>query len=108
MVDTIEQNAVAAFYRAMNTEHKTTNVMTFEDFKIRVLFAVDDLAEAYNWRLGQSVFNLLDLDNWGKIARDVKEFDDVDCFYDDSKVEEFLKCAYNRLTVDVARNLKLI
>lgn len=82
--------------------------MTFNDFKIRVLTNVDDIAEAYNWRLGQSVFNLLDLEAYGKIARDVKDFDGVDCFYDDSKVDEFIRRAYNRMTVDVARNLKLI
>ena len=76
---------------------KMQKTMEYDIFKTTVLQAGGELADNYGWRLGQSVFNLLDLDMYWKVARDVKDFDNVDCFYDDSKTEEFIKCAYKRL-----------
>lgn len=80
--------------------------MTFAYFNTAVLKASNELANEYGWRTGQSVFNLLDLHIYGKVARDVKDFDNVDCFYDDSKIEEFIKCAYDRLPIAIKRCLK--
>lgn len=77
--------------------------MLFDSFKTKILEASNELVGEYGWRMGQSVFNLLDLYVYGKVARYVKDFDNVDCFYDDSKIEEFIKCAYNRLTIVTGR-----
>lgn len=41
-----------------------------------------------NWRQGQFVFNYID-EVYG-VARIVQFHDGVDCFYDDSKIDEFL------------------
>ena len=80
--------------------------MTFDYFNKTVLKASNELAAERGWRTGQSVFNLLDLRIYGKVARDVKDFDNVDCFYDDSKIEEFIKCAYGRLPAHIKRCLQ--
>ena len=48
-----------------------------------------------NWRKGQSVFNVVD--EYYGVARMVQFIDRVDCFYDNSKIDEFLSKAYNRL-----------
>lgn len=74
--------------------------MNLDIFKTAVLKSANELADVYGWRFGQSVFNLLDTVMYGKVARDVQYFDNVDCFYDDSKTEEFIKYAYNRLKQD--------
>lgn len=71
--------------------------MEYGIFKTTVMQAAGELVDNFGWRLGQSVFNLFDMDMSWKVAKDVKDFDNVDCFYDDSKIEEFIKCAYNRL-----------
>lgn len=59
----------------------------------KILEAAIDLQQAYGWRLGQSVFNLLDTAQYGHVARIVQENYDIDCFYDDDKIDEFLKWA---------------
>lgn len=58
-----------------------------------ILDAAIDLQQAYRWRLGQSVFNLLDTAQYGHLGRVIQEKYEVDCFYDDSKIGAFLKCA---------------
>lgn len=46
------------------------------------------------WRKGQAVFNVID-DYYG-VARAVQFIDKVDCFYDDSAIEEFIEKAWER------------
>ena len=45
-----------------------------------------------NWRDGQFVFNYID-EKYG-VARAVQFIDGVDCFYDDSKIEDFISRSY--------------
>ena len=42
-----------------------------------------------NWREGQFVFNRVD-ELYG-VARAIQFIDKVDCFYDDSKIDEFIE-----------------
>ena len=45
-----------------------------------------------NWREGQAVFNYVD--QVYRVARDAQFGYDVDCFYDDSKIDAFIEtCA---------------
>lgn len=66
--------------------------MDWEHFKKSVM----DLAgkAPSGWRKGQAVFNAVD-DLYG-VARTVQFVDGVDCFYDDSKIDSFLSCAWQR------------
>ena len=50
-----------------------------------------------DWRLGQYVFNIVE-GKYGSVARKVQFQDGIDCFYDDTRVEDFLKAVYSRLT----------
>ena len=65
-------------------------MMTFEGFRNEVLTAMD--SKPKNWRDGQFVFNHIDVE-YG-VARSVQFIDGVDCFYDDSKIEEFITRSY--------------
>lgn len=68
--------------------------MTYEEFKADVCNHIEtDKPEQY--RKGQFVFNYIE-DKY-KVARDVQFEDGVDCYYDDSKIESFLKSSYNRI-----------
>ena len=64
--------------------------MEFEVFRNEVLTAMD--SKPKNWRDGQFVFNHIDVE-YG-VARSVQFIDGVDCFYDDSKIEEFITRSY--------------
>jgi hypothetical protein len=68
--------------------------MTFEEFKNEVLSAMycTTYGKPKNWRDGQFVFNYID-EKYG-VARSVQFIDGVDCFYDDSKIEEFISRSY--------------
>lgn len=45
-----------------------------------------------NWRDGQFVFNYIDAKY--RVARDVQYIDNVDCFFLDEKIDDFIeKCA---------------
>lgn len=46
-------------------------------------------------RKGQFVFNYID-EHYG-VAREVQFLDHVDCFYDDSQIDEFIKLAVSRI-----------
>lgn len=46
-------------------------------------------------RKGQFVFNYID--KYYGVARDVQFLDNVDCFYDDSKIDQFIELAYKRI-----------
>jgi hypothetical protein len=50
-----------------------------------------------HWRLGQYVFNVVEA-KYGSVAREVQFQDGIDCFFDDTKIEDFLKAVYKRLT----------
>lgn len=45
-------------------------------------------------RRGQQVFNSVEERYGSEVARTVQFVDGVDCFYDDSQIEEFLEHAY--------------
>lgn len=47
-------------------------------------------------REGQFVFNRVE-QLYGKVAREVQFEDKVDCFYDDSKIDQFINCVIKRL-----------
>ena len=64
--------------------------MTFEEFENEVLTAMN--SKPKKWRDGQFVFNYID-EKYG-VARSVQFIDGVDCFYVDSKIEEFITRSY--------------
>lgn len=65
-------------------------MVTFEVFRNEVLTAMN--SKPKNWRDGQFVFNYID-EKYG-VARSVQFIDGVDCFYVDSKIEEFISRSY--------------
>lgn len=69
-------------------------MITFEEFNEVVKKDIKSLPD--NWRYGQKVFNYIDA-NFLHIARDVQMIDGVDCFYDDSVVDEFIVRSYERI-----------
>ena len=69
--------------------------MSYEEFKKEVMNYANN-SKPKSWRIGQAVFNYID-DNYG-VARDVQFKENVDCFYDDNRVESFIKLAFNRIT----------
>ena len=64
---------------------------SFEDFSSGVFKFVENKPRA--WRDGQAVFNYIN-DTYG-VARAVQFGKNVDCFFDDNKIEEFIKEAYD-------------
>lgn len=62
----------------------------YEDFKDLVLKKVEECPRA--WRKGQAVFNVVD--EQFNVAREVQFVDGVDCYYDDTKIDEFLQHAW--------------
>lgn len=66
---------------------------SFESFKQDILSKASK--RNHNIRLGQEVFNIVNEEY--HVARKVQFVDGVDCFYDDSKIDDFLYCCYNRL-----------
>lgn len=55
------------------------------------------LREKYPYyRKGQSVFNYVE-ETLGSVAREVQFLDHVDCFYDDSEIDEFIDRVIKRL-----------
>lgn len=67
-------------------------MLTFEEFRNGVMHAMS--GKPKDWRDGQFVFNYID-ENYG-VARTV-QFNNrnVDCFYDDSKIDDFIREAYD-------------
>ena len=68
--------------------------MTLEELK-KEIFSVP---QPPHWRKGQFVFNYID-QIYG-VARDVQFKDNVDCFYNDDKIDVFLECAIKRLNYE--------
>ena len=63
--------------------------MTKEEFIKEVTDIADRWCERFpELRRGQAIFNCVD-DNYGPVARKVQHKDNVDCFYDDSLIDEF-------------------
>lgn len=71
-------------------------MVSYIDFKNNIYECAEDLQNAYGWRIGQAVFNLLDLPIYGYIARDVAEYDNIDCFCDDREVNRFIGACWKR------------
>ena len=65
--------------------------MTLEEFKNSIY----SIEKPSNWRDGQFVFNTID--KLYKVARKVQFENNIDCFYDDSKIDQFINACYNRL-----------
>lgn len=68
--------------------------MTFKEFEKETLDATD--AMPARWRLGQKVFNYIDLAYPG-LARYLQTRCGVDCFYNDKIIPEFLQKAYDTI-----------
>lgn len=66
---------------------------TFEEFRNEVLTAMN--IRPKNWRRGQFVFNYID-EKYG-VARSVQFLDEIDCYYDDSKIGAFIERSYERI-----------
>ena len=64
---------------------------SFEEFRRGVLNFVDNKPKA--WRDGQAVFNYIN-DTYG-VARNVQFGKNVDCFFDDTKIDEFIRESYD-------------
>ena len=65
--------------------------MTPDEFKAKI-YNIEKLS---NWREDQFVFNTID--SLYGVARIVQFNDGIDCFYDDSKIDQFINACYNRL-----------
>ena len=59
------------------------------------------------YRKGQSVFNYVEM-TLGSVAREVQFLDNVDCFYDDSKIDDFIIASYKRYCENNSPNLKIV
>ena len=66
----------------------------YKDFRREVMAAMKNKPE--QWRDGQFVFNYID-EIYG-VARHVQFVEGVDCFYDDTQIEPFIKACYQELT----------
>lgn len=67
--------------------------MRFNELKDEVYSAMQNKPK--EWRSGQFVFNYID-DKYG-VAREVQFIDNIDCFYNDNQIEEFIKCSLKRI-----------
>lgn len=65
--------------------------MTLEEFKNSIY----SIEKPSNWRDGQFVFNTID--RLYGVARAVQFNDRIDCFYDNSKIDQFIIACYNKL-----------
>ena len=68
----------------MRTKTNVSKKISLKDIKKKI-YSVD---KPLQWREGQFVFNRVD-ELYG-VARAIQFNDKVDCFYDDSKIDEFL------------------
>ena len=65
--------------------------MTLNEFKASIY----NIKKPSHWREGQFVFNTID--RLYGVARTVQFDDRIDCFYDNSKIDQFINACYNRL-----------
>ena len=75
--------------------------MIFPVFKNEVLEGIKEYPS--DWRYGQKVFNYVDYVY--DVARIAQHEYEVDCFYDDSMVDEFLKKCYDIIKFMDAKKL---
>ena len=68
---------------------------SYEEFCKEIFGKPEDIPA--DWRLGQYIFNVVEA-RYGSVAREVQFQDRIDCFFDDTKIEPFLKAVYKRLT----------
>ena len=65
--------------------------MTLEEFKNSIY----SIEKPSNWRDGQFVFNTID--KLYKVARKAQFENNIDCFYDDSKINQFIVACFNEI-----------
>lgn len=65
---------------------------TFEEFA-EPIYYLASTEKPQNWRYGQAIFNYTEK-LYGDIARRVQFEWNIDCFYDDSKADTFLRACY--------------
>ena len=65
--------------------------ITLEEFK-NLIYSIE---KPSNWRDGQFVFNTID--KLYKVARKVQFENNIDCFYDDSKINQFIVACFNEI-----------
>jgi hypothetical protein len=68
-------------------------IIEFKDFKEEVMEAMKNKPE--QWRDGQFVFNYIN-EKYG-VARHIQYITGVDCFYDNNKIDEFIRHSYDAL-----------
>lgn len=68
--------------------------MTLEEFKNSIY----SIEKPSDWRDGQFVFNTID--ELYKVARKVQFENKIDCFYDDSKINQFIVACFNEVNKD--------
>lgn len=78
--------------------------MTFEEFKNEVLEGIKEYP--FNWRYGQKIFNYID--HKYNVARTAQCKYGIDCFYNDSIVDEFLEKCYNIINFMDAQELNYL
>lgn len=74
--------------------------ITKEEFMNNILEGIKKYPS--DWRYGQKVFNFID-EKFG-VARMVQYDDHIDCFYNDSNVDDFIDCAYKAYICRFYRN----
>lgn len=72
--------------------------MSFKDFREDVLTAMENKPK--QWRDGQAVFNYINAKY--SVARYVQFIEGVDCFYDDSQIDEFITQCYKNIIASEA------
>lgn len=68
-------------------------MITYKEFENEILTALKD--KPSDWRDGQFVFNYVD--HFFGVAREAQYKEGIDCFYDDNKIDAFIKCCYTIL-----------
>ena len=79
-------------------------MLTFDQFKDSVYESIK--TRPNNIRKGQQAFNFID-DTY-LVARYVQFDDKIDCFYDDSKIDDFIIASYKRYYENNSPNLKRV
>lgn len=74
-------------------DNSEKNKIEYKDFRGEVMAAMIDKPD--QWRDGQFVFNYID--EVYDVARHVQIVEGVDCFYDDTQIEPFIKACYKEL-----------
>lgn len=73
-------------------QNEESHILSYGEFLVEVYRFLD--TKPAEWRRGQAVFNFID-STFG-VARMVQFMDGVDCFYDDSNIDDFIEKSYER------------